>query len=69
MDTSDAFAFFHGFELPYNCFDYREIGLCTMNRTDHCLLEYACGPRHQCLFLRSRKEHRGLNTFRAPVSL
>lgn len=42
MDTIGV-VFCHGFELPCHSFDYREIGLCIINGTDHCLLEYACG--------------------------
>ena len=42
MDTVGIVAFCHGFKLDNDWFDYREIGLCTIDGTNHCLLEYSC---------------------------
>ena len=42
MDTVGIIAFCYGFKLAYDWFDYREIGLCTVDGTNHCLLGYSC---------------------------
>ena len=42
MDTVGIVAFCHGFKLAYDWFDYREIGLYTIDGTNHYLLEYSC---------------------------
>ena len=42
MDTVGIVAFCHVFKLDNDWFDYREIGLCTIDGTNHCLLEYSC---------------------------
>ena len=42
MDQVSIVAFSNGFHLNENCFEFRELGLCTLNGNNHTLLKYNC---------------------------
>ena len=42
MEQVSIVAFSNGFHLNENCFEFRELGLCTLDGTYHTLLKYNC---------------------------
>ena len=42
MDQVSIVAFSNGFHLNEDCFEFREVGLCTLNENNHALLKYNC---------------------------